>query len=213
MEPLISFTSTVIPLLRDNVNTDAIISAAFMRSLATDPAAGLFAAWRFLEDGSPDPAFVLNDPRYREGRILLAGENFGCGSSRENAVWALSGFGIRCVIAKGFSDIFRENAYKNGMLPVLMGGAAHARLVSAAAPGPLQLTVDVAGRRLVFGCATITFELDARRQAALLSGADEVAQTLGMAGQIAAFRVAHSQRSPWLYPPLGVQRMSDTPLR
>lgn len=209
MEPLVTFTSTVIPLLRDDVNTDAIIPAAFMRSLATDPATGLFAGWCFLEDGSPDPAFVLNDPRYREGRILLAGENFGCGSSRENAVWALGGFGIRCVIAKGFSDIFRANAFKNGMLPVLLAAPEHARLASMVAMGPVRLTVDVVEKRLVFGSDTIVFELDARRQAALLSGADEIAQTLCLAEQIATFRVAHRLRSPWLYPPQGAHR--DTP--
>lgn len=210
MEPLISFTSTVIPLLRDDVNTDAIIPAAFMRSLATNPASGLFAGWRFLGDGTPDPSFVLNDPLYRDGRILLAGENFGCGSSRENAVWALGGFGIRCVIAKGFSDIFRENAFKNGMLPVQLAAAEHARLAEMAALGPVRLTVDVVQKCLVFGSDTIAFELETRRQAALLSGADEITQTLCLASQIASFRVAHRQRAPWLYPPLGVQRISTT---
>ena len=205
MEPLITLTSTVIPLLRDDVNTDAIIPAAFMRSLATNPTDGLFAAWRFLEDGSFDPDFVLNDPRYRYGQILLAGENFGCGSSRENAVWALSGFGIRCVIAKGFSDIFCENAYKNGMLPVRLAPTDHALLVSIAISSPLQLTVDVVQTRLLFADHTVEFDLDERRKATLLSGADEITQTLTMSEQIEAFRSLHRQRFPWLYSSIDVQ--------
>jgi 3-isopropylmalate/(R)-2-methylmalate dehydratase small subunit len=202
MEPLITFTSVVIPLLLDNVNTDAIIPAAYMRSLTTDPATGLFAGWRYLPDGSPDPAFVLNDKRYVHGSILLAGENFGCGSSRENAVWALSGNGIRCVIAKGFSDIFRENAFKNGVLPVELAAPIQARLATFATQSPLSLTVDVAQKKLMFASETIDFELDPRRQAALLSGADEIAETLQKSASIEAFRVAHRQRAPWLYSPI-----------
>ena len=202
MEPLTTLTSVVIPLLLDNVNTDAIIPAAYMRSLTTDPAIGLFAGWRYLPDGSPDPAFVLNDSRFSKGRILLAGENFGCGSSRENAVWALAGYGIRCVIAKGFSDIFRENAFKNGVLPVALAAPIQAQLATLALQGALKLTVDVAHKRLVLASETISFELDPRRQAALLSGADEIAETLQMSASIDAFRAAHRLHAPWLYAPM-----------
>ena len=120
MEPLLRLSSVVAPLLRDNIDTDAIIPAAYMRSLSTDPGSGLFARWRYRADGSPEPDFVLNDPRFAAARILIAGANFGCGSSRENAVWALDRFGIRCVVALGFSDIFRENAFKNGLLPIAL---------------------------------------------------------------------------------------------
>jgi 3-isopropylmalate/(R)-2-methylmalate dehydratase small subunit len=201
MEPLITLTSVVIPLLLDDVNTDAIIPAAYMRSLATDPATGLFAGWRYLPDGSLNPAFVLNDERYAQGRILLAGENFGCGSSRENAVWALAGNGIRCVIAKGFSDIFRENAYKNGVLPVVLAAPVQAQLATLAIQSPLTLTVDVAQKKLMFASQTISFELDPRRQVALLSGADEIAETLQKSASIDMFRVAHRQSAPWLYDP------------
>jgi hypothetical protein len=105
MEPLIRLTSVVAPLPRDNVDTDAIIPAAYMRSLATDPGRGLFARWRYGHDGREDPGFVLNDPRFRGAAILLSGANFGCGSSRENAVWALRNSGFRCIIALGFSDM------------------------------------------------------------------------------------------------------------
>jgi 3-isopropylmalate/(R)-2-methylmalate dehydratase small subunit len=202
MEPLTTLTSVVIPLLLDDVNTDAIIPAAYMRSLTTDPATGLFAGWRYMPDGSPNPAFVLNDKRYDQGRILLAGENFGCGSSRENAVWALAGNGIRCVIAKGFSDIFRENAYKNGVLPVVLAAPVQAELAALATQRPLTLTVDVAEKKLIFASQAISFELDPRRQVALLSGADEIAETLQKAVLIDAFRMAHRQRAPWLYAPM-----------
>jgi 3-isopropylmalate/(R)-2-methylmalate dehydratase small subunit len=202
MEPLTTLTSVVIPLLLDDVNTDAIIPAAYMRSLKTDPATGLFAGWRYLPDGSPDAAFVLNDKRYSQGRILLAGENFGCGSSRENAVWALAGHGIRCVIAKGFSDIFRENAYKNGVLPIVLAAPIQAQLATLATQNPLTLTVDVAQKKLMFDAQTLSFELDPRRQAALLSGADEIAETLQKSASIDAFRAAHRQRAPWLYAPM-----------
>jgi 3-isopropylmalate/(R)-2-methylmalate dehydratase small subunit len=204
MEPFVSLTSAVALLLRDNVDTDAILPAAYLRSLRTDPGSGLFARWRYREDGSEDPRFVLNDPRYRRARILMSGANFGCGSSRENAVWALSRFGIRCVIALGFSDIFRENAFKNALLPLALPADAHARLAAAAAADLLTLTIDVESRRIVLPAGdTIPFALDERRQANLLCGADEVAQTLARQPQIARFRAAHRQRAPWLYGPPG----------
>lgn len=205
MKPLTALTSPVIPLLLDNVNTDAIIPAAYLRSLTIDPASGLFAGSRYLPDGSLNPEFVLNDPRFSKAQILLAGENFGCGSSRENAVWALAGYGIRCVIAKGFSDIFRENAYKNGVLPVALSVTVQERLVALTRQGTLTLTVDVAQKCLVLGDEKIGFELDPRRQTALITGADEIVETLKKAAAIDAFRAAHRQRVPWLYPPLAVQ--------
>jgi 3-isopropylmalate/(R)-2-methylmalate dehydratase small subunit len=203
MDPLIRLTSVVAPLLRDDVDTDAIIPAAYMRSLATDPATGLFARWRYRDDGSDEPGFVLNDPRYRGAGILLAGANFGCGSSRENAVWALVRSGIRCVIALSFSDIFRENAFKNALLPLQLPEEAHDALKRAATRSePLTLTVDVERQAVVTpDGSSIPFELDARRRARLLSGADEIGETLARADDIERFRAAHRQRSPWLYAP------------
>jgi len=203
MEPLIRLTSVVAPLLRDDVDTDCIIPAAYMRSLATDPGTGLFARWRYRQDGSEDPGFVLNDPRYRRARILLSGANFGCGSSRENAVWALDRCGIRCVIALSFSDIFRENAFKNAVLPLQLPQDRHAAIASAAiAAQPLVLTVDVDRCELVIPSGeTIAFGLDARRRAALLSGADEIAGTLAHQAEMERFRAAHRARAPWLYAP------------
>ena len=203
MEPFARLTSIVAPLLRDDVDTDAIIPASFMRSLSTDPASGLFARWRHRADGAEDPAFVLNDPRYRGARILLAGANFGCGSSRENAVWALERSGFRCVIALGFSDIFRENAFKNGVLPLELAKTAHARIAEAATGRePVTITVDVEARCVVMPSGEhLRFELDERRRARLLSGTDEIAETLGLGTAIENFREAHRRRSPWLYTP------------
>jgi|SRR5579862_5654158 len=201
MEPLVTLTSIVAPLIRDNIDTDAIIPAAYMRSLSTDPGSGLFARWRYRADGSNEPGFVLNDPRFRKARILLAGANFGCGSSRENAVWALDRFGIRCVIALGFSDIFRENAFKNGLLPIALAKSVHGMLAFAAMETELTLTIDVAARQVVLPSGeAIGFELDPRRQASLLEGADEIAETLRLQGRIDAFRAQHRLRAPWLYP-------------
>lgn len=202
MEPLTVLTSIVAPLLRDDIDTDAMIPAEYMRSLATDPATGLFARWRYRADGSPDPEFVLNDPRYRGARILLAGRNFGCGSSRENAVWALHGFGIRCVIALGFSDIFRENALRNGLLPLALAGTEHDRLSNVVLEGELSVTIDVASRQLELPSGeTIAFDIETRRQVRLMSGCDEVEETLRLGPQIEQFRRQQRQRAPWLHLP------------
>jgi len=201
MEPLISVKGIVVPLLRDNVDTDSIIPAEFMRSLSTDPGRGLFARWRYRADGSENPDFVLNDPRYRGATILLAGANFACGSSRENAVWALQRFGIRCVIALGFSDIFYANCFKNGVLPVQLPASAHALVVDEAlGEEASEATVDLRTQEIEFASGRrIGFDLDARRRAKLLSGEDEIAATLNRWATIDSFRAGHAQRAPWLY--------------
>ena len=201
MEPLTKLTSVVAPLLRDNVDTDAIIPAAWLRSLATDPGTGLFAHWRYLADGSENPGFVLNDPRFRRARILLCGANFGCGSSRENAVWALSRFGIRCVIARSYSDIFYENCFKNGVLPIVASPRDHAVLVQSCTPGaPHVVTVDVAaGTICAWDGNVFRFDLDERKRGMLMSGSDEIAATLALAPRIDAFRARHRRAKPWLY--------------
>jgi len=201
MEPLISVKGIVVPLLRDNVDTDSIIPAEFMRSLSTDPGRGLFARWRYRADGSENPDFVLNDPRYRGATILLAGANFACGSSRENAVWALQRFGIRCVIALGFSDIFYANCFKNGVLPVQLPASAHALVVDEAlGEEASEATVDLRTQEIELASGRrIGFDLDARRRAKLLSGEDEIAATLNRWATIDSFRAGHAQRAPWLY--------------
>jgi len=201
MEPLISVKGIVVPLLRDNVDTDSIIPAEFMRSLSTDPGRGLFARWRYRADGSENPDFVLNDPRYRGATILLAGANFACGSSRENAVWALQRFGVRCVIALGFSDIFYANCFKNGVLPVQLPASAHALVVDEAlGEEASEATVDLRTQEIELASGRrIGFDLDARRRAKLLSGEDEIAATLNRWATIDSFRAGHAQRAPWLY--------------
>ena len=199
MQPLAKMTGLVAPLLRDDVDTDAIIPAMYMRSLSTDPADGLFAAWRYRDDGTADPSFVLNDRWYRDAKFLLVGRNFGCGSSRENAVWALLRFGIRAVIALGFSDIFRENAFKSGLLPVALAPAEHQQLAAAATLSTLTMTIDVAMRTLTArDAAPICFALESRHQNRLLHGLDEIAETLSRREQIERFHAAHRVRCPWL---------------
>jgi len=187
--------------LRDNVDTDSFMPAEFMRSHSTDPGRGLFARWRYRADGSENPDFVLNDPRYRGATILLAGANFACGSSRENAVWALQRFGVRCVIALGFSDIFYANCFKNGVLPVQLPASAHALVVDEAlGEEASEATVDLRTQEIEFASGRrIGFDLDARRRAKLLSGEDEIAATLNRWATIDSFRAGHAQRAPWLY--------------
>jgi 3-isopropylmalate/(R)-2-methylmalate dehydratase small subunit len=201
MRPLKTLSSVVAPLVRDNVDTDAIIPASYMRSLLTDPGTGLFARWRYRADGSDDPAFVLNDPRYRSASILLSGANFGCGSSRENAVWALERFGIRCVIALGYSDIFYENCFKNGVLPIVLARRDHDALVRVTAQhAPYRVSVDVAAGSITGDDGVVIgFDLDERKRALLLEGIDEIAATLASAARIGAFRERHRRDKPWLY--------------
>lgn len=199
MQAFTTLTGVVAPLLRDDIDTDAIIPAAYMRSLSTDPGLGLFARWRYRPDGTDDPSFVLNETPFRDASFLLAGRNFGCGSSRENAVWALLRFGIRSVIAPGFSDIFQQNALKAGLLPIALAPHDHARIVEATTGAPLTVTVDVATRTLTLPePPAIRFELDARSQARLLRGLDEVDETLLHRERIEQFRVTQRERFPWL---------------
>lgn len=202
MEPFKEFSSIVAPLLRDNIDTDAIIPASYMRSLSTDPATGLFARWRYRADGSEEPGFVLNQPPYRDARILLGGANFGCGSSRENAVWALQSFGIRCVIALGYSDIFYENCFKNGVLPIVLSAADHGRLAALTRSAAAGLTVRImlASKQVVLpDGASISFEITPRKQRVLLEGIDDISETLDRLDQIVGFRQRQRQTMPWLY--------------
>lgn len=201
MEPLVRLTSIVVPLLKDDVDTDAIIPAAYMRSLATDPATGLFARWRYRDDGSPDPRFVLNDARYRGARILLAGANFGCGSSRENAVWALYDHGIRCVVAPSFGDIFYNNAIGYGLLPVVLPEERMQALLAAIAKAPREaVEVDLPAQEMRFpGGGVASFAIDAAAKHRLVNGLDEIALTLGREPEIAAFEARRRRERPWLY--------------
>jgi len=186
---------------QENIDTDAIIPARYLRSLGADLAGGLFARSRYLADGKEDPDFVLNRPPFRESRILVAGGNFGCGSSREAAVWALLRFGIRAVIAPSFGDIFFENALKNGLLPVILPEAQVQELLThLATSNDPTLAVDL-GRCTVETPQgrSIPFAIAPARRAALLEGLDEIGQTLRRDADITAFQTTDAATRRWIH--------------
>ncbi len=199
MTPFTTLTAIAAPLLRDNIDTDTIIPSREMKSTGkTGLAAGLFAPWRYLSPGGrdPDPRFVLNQPRYAGARILLGGSNFGCGSSREHAVWALAEYGIRAVIAPSFAPIFAGNCIRNAIVPVVLPADAVAQI--AARGGPV--TIDLPGERVTLDAGHgWSFTIDAEAKAMLLEGLDAIDLTLKHAAQIAAFQRADRQARPWIY--------------
>ena len=196
-EPFSSVTSAVVPLPRADVDTDQIIPARFLKTVNR---AGLgdqlFNDWRYLSDGSPNPAFVLNQPAMAGRAILLAGDNFGCGSSREHAPWALMAWGFRAVVSSSFADIFRNNALKNGLLPIEVPPEELARLFALLDAEPdAALTVDLSAQevRLPDGSA-IGFGVDAFARRMILDGTDELGYLLGLEPRIAAYEAAHPPR-------------------
>ena len=195
MEPFNTLTSRLAVLPLDNIDTDQIIPARFLKT--TDKAGlgdNLFADWRYDAAGNPKPDFMLNRPEAQGCQALLAGDNFGCGSSREHAPWALAGFGFRAVISTSFADIFRNNALKNGLLPVAVDAPTHRRLFELASANPAaRITIDLARRTLTLpdGSAA-TFPIDPFAQACLLQGVDELGYLLKHEPQIAAYEEAHS---------------------
>lgn len=204
MEKFTVIRAIAAPLLRDNVDTDIIIRIERLLGASRKSALGRYAfeAWRYRPDGSEDPAFVLNRAPYREARILLAGRNFGCGSSREGAVWALKQMGFRAVLAPSFGDIFFNNCFQNGVLPVVM----EMPLVEAIArqvegdPSRNLVTVDLVRRVVVAPDGGETpFSVDELRREALLEGLDDVALTLKRESDIAAFQAEDRERRPWIY--------------
>ena len=197
MEPIQRVTSRVVLLPIENVDTDQIIPARFLKG--TDKAGlgeGLFADWRYREDGSPDPAFVLNLPGSAGAAVLLAGENFGCGSSREHAPWALLGFGFRAVISTSFADIFQNNALKNGLLPVRIDAESHARLLAAVRSDPeARVTVDLAEQSITLPDGTTTrFPIDPFAKHCLLNGVDQLGFLLQADPAIAEYEASHPPR-------------------
>ena len=194
MQPFQRFSSNLIPLARENVDTDQIIPARYLK--VVDKAGlteGLFAAWRYLPDGSPDPAFPLNQPLYQGSQILLAGDNFGCGSSREHAPWALTGWGIRAVVSTSFADIFYNNALKNSLLPVVVSSAGLQRLFRLCAAEPTaQVTLDLAEESLVLPDGTgLSFPIDPFNKHCLLEGVDQLGYILKLEPQITAYESSH----------------------
>jgi 3-isopropylmalate/(R)-2-methylmalate dehydratase small subunit len=182
-------TSRFIPLPAESVDTDQIIPARYLKGTDKDGlGTALFSDWRYQADGSPRPDFVLNQPQYREAQILLAGDNFGCGSSREHAPWALTGFGIRAVISTSFADIFSNNALKNGLLPVLVDAPTHHRLFELSATDPLaELTVNLPNQALLYPGGQITFPIDSFSKTCLLNGIDELGYIFEFSAEIAAY--------------------------
>ena len=190
MQRFETLTSRVIPLARDDVDTDQIIPAHYLK--VTDKlglAEGLFSSWRYLPDGSPDPDFAMNNPAYSVARILLAGDNFGCGSSREHAPWALAGWGIQVVISTCFADIFQNNSLKNGLLPVVVDLATQRRLFDLPSNDPLaEVTIDLASQTLTLGDgAQVSFSIDAFNKTCLLEGLDPLQYILHNASGIEAY--------------------------
>ena len=197
MEKFTVLNGLVAPLDRANVDTDQIIPKQYLASIKrTGFAQGLFAEWR------KDPQFVLNQPRYRGANILLARKNFGCGSSREHAPWALMDFGFRCVVAPSFADIFFNNSFKNGFLPVVLSEAEVDRLIHEcnAFPG-FRLVVNLEEQTVAStdGALMMRFEVDPFRRYCLLNGLDEIGLTLRHADKIRAFEEKRKAQHPWYF--------------
>ena len=197
MEPITSFTTRVVLLPIDNIDTDQIIPARFLKTTdKTGLGKDLFHDWRYDAAGHPRPEFVLNQPRAAGAGLLLAGDNFGCGSSREHAPWALVGFGFRAVISTSFADIFRSNCLKNGLLPIVVDAATHRELFELAEKDEsLELGVDLAAQtlRLPTGRA-VTFPIDGFSKHCLLAGVDQLGYLLQKETEIAAYERAYPPR-------------------
>lgn len=198
----------MVPLDRRNVDTDAIFPKQYGRSTAKSGyGAVLFDNWRYLDPGDldsdhslrrPDPGFVLNDPRLRGATVLLAGENFGCGSSREHAVWALRDAGFRAVVAPSFGDIFRQNCALNGVAPIVLAASAVQRLFDLARADVLVVDIDVHAGTLAAGADAFRFELTPRQRLLLTRDVDWIGATLDHRDRIAAFEARRLARQPWL---------------
>lgn len=204
MQPFVRLHGTALPLLLNNIDTDTIIRVE--RLFNAVPRAELgrycFETLRRRPDGSEDPACVLNQPRYRNASILLTGENFGCGSAREGAVWALASMGIRCVIGPSLAELFVANCFQNGLLAFTLDQDIIAALAAAVeeAPAERQLTVDLEACRLIAPSGEpVRFSIPARRREALLEGLDEIDLTLKRKQQIQAFQERDKRLHPWIY--------------
>jgi 3-isopropylmalate/(R)-2-methylmalate dehydratase small subunit len=211
MEKFTTIKAIVAPMDRANVDTDAIIPKQFLKSIKRSGfGPNLFDEWRYLDHGEPgvdnskrplNPDFVLNQPRYQGARILLARENFGCGSSREHAPWALQDYGFRVIIAPSFADIFFNNCFKNGILPIVLDASIVDQLFRelAIAEG-YQLTVDLAQQQITKpDGGTIGFDVDAFRKHCLINGLDDIGLTLQHVDDIKAYEKKRQQQAPWLF--------------
>jgi 3-isopropylmalate/(R)-2-methylmalate dehydratase small subunit len=198
MAQFTTLTSRAVVIPSYDIDTDQIIPARYLK--VTDKnglGSALFADWRYAPDGSPRPDFVLNTPEAREAQILIAGDNFGCGSSREHAPWALTGFGFRAVVSTSFADIFRNNALKNGLLPIVVPPGVHAELVALVSESPgARLVVDLESQTLTLPDGrAVTFPIDGFSKACLIKGTDELGYILSFEERIAAFEAAGAARA------------------
>jgi len=211
MQPFVSLDGLVIPLDRDNVDTDAIIPKQFLKSVKrTGFGPYLFDEWRYLDHGEPgmdcsrrpkNPDFVLNQKRFQGAEILLARENFGCGSSREHAPWALLDDGFSCIIAVSFADIFYNNCFKSGILPVQLEASVMDQLFSECASTPgYRLKVDLPSQTVTTPSGqSFSFDIDSFRKHCLLEGLDDIGLTLEYVGEIRAYEKRRRQEAPWLF--------------
>lgn len=201
MEKFEKLTSVAAPLPIANVDTDMIIPARYLKTIKrTGLGEGLFANMRFNEDGSDNEEFVLNQPAYKDAEVLVAGNNFGCGSSREHAPWALMDYGIKCVISTDFADIFYNNSFKNGMLLIKVGPEELDMLMDDAERGAnATVTVDLEAQEITGpDGGVIRFEIDAFRKHCLLNGLDDIGLTMEKEDKIASFEESHKAAQPWL---------------
>ena len=211
MDKFVELDGLVAPMDRANVDTDSIIPKQFLKSIKRSGfGPNLFDSWRYLDHGEPgkdnrgrplNPDFVLNQPRYQRAQILLARENFGCGSSREHAQWALLDYGFRALIAPGFAEIFYNNSCKNGLLPVELDAGAVAQLFSEVAEQPgYRIKVDLPAQTVTTPTKQVfNFHIDPLQKHRLLSGLDEITLTLQNADKIRMFEAQHRERQPWLF--------------
>jgi 3-isopropylmalate/(R)-2-methylmalate dehydratase small subunit len=201
MQPFTSHAGIAAPLIRDDINTDQIAPILHSRGLKEDYRAMLFHRARRREDGSEDPDFVLNKPQFRNAGILVTGENFGAGSSRESAVWSMLANGIRVIVAKSFADIYRENCLQNGLLPVVLGAALGDQFTArvVAVDGKAPFTVNLVTQRISGpGGADIEFEIPAADRTRLIEGLDDIGLTLKHGDEIANWELRAQATQPWL---------------
>ncbi|MAG96425.1 MAG: 3-isopropylmalate dehydratase small subunit [Alphaproteobacteria bacterium] len=206
MEPFATVEGIVAPLLRDNIDTDAIIPAGIFKRIGTDMSRigeGLFLDWRESAEGGERDQFILDRPQFTQAKVLLTGRNFGCGSSREHAVWALLGAGIRCVIAESYAEIFQANAFRKGLLPIALEPEKHARLVALVADSdvPVRIVVDLEACLItpVGDRPPVAFSVNPDRRDVLLRGLDEIDVALNHEDDIAAFQARDREARPWVY--------------
>ena len=203
MKPVKTISGIAAPLLRINVDTDAIIPSREIKAVSKKGLSeGLFSEWRYtsMADRKPNEEFVLNQEPYNRSAILLTGDNFGCGSSREHAVWALQEWGIKALIGTTFGSIFFENCIRNGLLPIELSSNDMQKLIHYVEKDPAsnQIMIDLEKLSINFGSSVIVFDFDKKYQTLLLEGLDEIQQTLKLDNEISSFEEKHFERNPWV---------------